>query len=87
MAQTRKKTSLADIAKLAGVSSAAVGKVLNGGGASIRVGAATRERILKAAKELHYRPSMAASILAGGSSRLIGLELPPARMDAAMLGR
>lgn len=73
MAQTKKKTGLADIAKLAGVSSAAVGKVLNGGGASIRVGAATRERILNAAKELHYRPSMAASILAGGSSRLIGL--------------
>ena len=73
MAQTKKKTGLADIAKLAGVSSAAVGKVLNGGGASIRVGAATRERILNAAKELHYRPSMAASILAGGSSRLVGL--------------
>lgn len=67
------KIRLSDIAELAGVSRAAVGKVLNGGRAQIRVGAETRQRILAAAEKLQYRPNMAASILAGGDSKLIGI--------------
>ena len=64
---------LSDIANLAGVSKAAAGKVLNGGRAQIRVGAEARKRILEAARQLNYQPNMAASILAGGSSKLIGV--------------
>ena len=67
------KAKLSDIAKLAGVSKAAVGKVLNGGRSQIRVGAEARKRILEAAQQLNYQPNMAASILAGGSSRMIGV--------------
>ena len=67
------KAKLSDIAKLAGVSKAAAGKVLNGGRTQIRVSEETRQRILAAAKQLHYQPNMAASILAGGQSKIIGV--------------
>ncbi len=73
--QMRNTVVLADVAQLARASRAAVGKVLNGGSDNIRVGAATRERILAAARELNYQPNMAASILAGGDSRLVGVIL------------
>lgn len=69
----RQEVNLSDVAKLAKVSSSAAGKVLNGGSDQIRVGAEARKRILEAAKKLNYHPNMAASILAGGSSRLIGV--------------
>ena len=69
----RQKVYLSDVAKLAKVSSSAAGKVLNGGSDQIRVGAEARKRILEAAKKLNYHPNMAASILAGGNSRLIGV--------------
>ena len=58
----RQKVYLSDVAKLAKVSSSAAGKVLNGGSDQIRVGAEARKRILEAAKQLDYRPNMAASI-------------------------
>ena len=67
------KATLSDIANLAGVSKAAAGKVLNGSRSHIRVGRQTRERILEAARRLNYQPNVAASILAGGKSRLIGV--------------
>ena len=68
------KIRMADIAKLAGVSYSAVSAVLSKSGrGKIRVGKAARERICRIAEELHYQPNMAASILAGGSSKLIGV--------------
>jgi DNA-binding LacI/PurR family transcriptional regulator len=67
------KARLSDIADLAGVSKAAAGKVLNGGTGKIRVGKEARQRILDAARKLDYHPNMAATILAGGSSKLIGV--------------
>ncbi len=69
----QQKVNLTDVAKLAKVSCSAAGKVLNGGSDQIRVGAEARKRILEAARQLDYHPNMAASILAGGSSRLIGV--------------
>ena len=71
----RNETTLADVARRAKVSCSAAGKVLNGGSDTIRVGESARLRILQAAKELDYVPNMAASILAGGDSRLIGVLL------------
>ena len=68
-----KKVTLKDVARMANVSSSAAGKVLNGGSDQIRVGAEARKRILDAARKLDYRTNMAASILAGGNSRLIGV--------------
>ena len=79
------KARLSDIANLAGVSKAAAGKVLNGGRAQIRVGAEARKRILEAARQLNYQPNMAASILAGGSSKLIGV-LIDSRAPESMYG-
>lgn len=71
--KTTQKIRLVDVAELAGVSLSAAGKVLNGGSDSIRVGKDARKRILAAAGELNYQPNMAASILAGGQSKLIGV--------------
>lgn len=71
----KQKVTLIEVAELAGVSRAAAGKVLNGGSDKIGVGAAARKRILEAARQLNYQPNMAASILAGGSSKLIGVFL------------
>lgn len=73
MTNSPKKMTLSDVAKLAGVSSGAVSKVLNGGSGRIGVGAEARKRILEAARKLNYKANMAASILAGGDSKLIGV--------------
>ena len=69
----KQKVTLIEVAELAGVSRAAAGKVLNGGSDKIGVGAEARKRILEAARKLNYQPNMAASILAGGSSKMIGV--------------
>ena len=69
---TDRKVTLSEVAKRAGVSLGAASKVLNGGTSKIGVGAEARKRIVEAARQLNYRPNMAASILAGGSSKLIG---------------
>ena len=69
----KRKATLSEVAELAGVSLASVSKVLNGGRNNIGVSAKTRKCILDAAEQLNYRQNMAASILAGGSSKLIGV--------------
>ena len=71
--EKKQKVTLLEVAELAGVSRAAAGKVLNGGSDKIGVGSEARKRILDAARKLDYHPNMAASILAGGSSKLIGV--------------
>ena len=70
---TDRKVTLSEVAKHAGVSLGAASKVLNGGTSKIGVGAEARKRILEAARQLNYHTNMAASILAGGSSKLIGV--------------
>jgi len=67
------KVTLHDVARVAGVSRGAAGKVLNNCTGSIRVGKEARERIKKAAKELGYRGNMAAAMLAGKKSPLVGV--------------
>ena len=70
---TDRKVTLSEVAKRAGVSLGAASKVLNGGTSKIGVGAEARKRILDAARQLNYHTNMAASILAGGSSKMIGV--------------
>ncbi|QDT66406.1 LacI family DNA-binding transcriptional regulator [Calycomorphotria hydatis] len=70
------KVRLVDIAAEAGVSRAVVGQVLNrSGGTSVRVSEATRERVLKIAKRLNYRPNRAAQQLRGKPTRMFGVIL------------
>ncbi|MBS1370488.1 MAG: LacI family DNA-binding transcriptional regulator [Lentisphaeria bacterium] len=68
------KVRLSDIAAAAGVSKVTASKVLNpSSGNNTKVSAATRERILNVASRLGYRVNIAASLLAGGRSRLLGV--------------
>ena len=73
MEKLKEKIRLSDVARLAGVSRSAAGKVLNGCSGDIRVGADTRKRIEDAARRLNYRTNMAAAMLAGRESNLIGV--------------
>jgi DNA-binding LacI/PurR family transcriptional regulator len=61
---------LEDVARLAGVSSATVSRVLNG---SQAISTNTRKRVLKAIQELRYRPNIHARNLAVGKSNTLGL--------------
>ena len=67
------KLTILDIARLAGVSKATVSRVLN---SKPDVDPATRERILHIMEEQGFVPSIAASGLAGGRSRLLGALVP-----------
>ena len=67
------KLTILDIARLAGVSKATVSRVLN---QKPDVDPATRERILRIMEEQGFVPSIAASGLAGGRSRLLGALVP-----------
>lgn len=62
--------SLEEVAKLAGVSTSTVSRVLNN--VSV-VKSSTRTRVLKAVAQLNYHPNLHARTLAGGKSRTIGL--------------
>ena len=64
--------SLADVAKLAGVSAQTVSRVANGSDA---VRPKTRERVLAAMSELGYRPSFAARSLRAGNYHSVGLAM------------
>lgn len=70
------KVRLVDIAKKAGVSRAAVGHVLNHSGLNnVRVSPETRERVLKIAHEMNYRPNRAAQQLRGKPTHMLGVIL------------
>ncbi len=62
-----------DVARAAGVSTATVSRALSGRGP---VSTATRERVLVAAEELGYVVSAAASTLATGRARAVGVVVP-----------
>ncbi len=64
----------ADVARLAGVSTAVVSYTLNNGPRT--VAPETAERVRRAIAQLGYRPNLAARTLRMGSSRTLGLVLP-----------
>jgi len=68
------KLTISDIARLAGVSKATVSRVIN---QKANVDPVTRERVLRIINEKGFVPSITASGLAGGRSRLIGVLSPP----------
>ncbi|MGN9837868.1 LacI family DNA-binding transcriptional regulator [Nonomuraea sp. H19] len=71
-----KPITLADVARRAGTSTAVVSYVINNGPRP--VAAATRERVLAAAAELHYRPNRIARALRSRTTGVAGLVLADA---------
>src|SRR5688572_15680431 len=67
-----RRASMADVARLAGVSSQTVSRVSNGHPSVI---AATREQVLAAMAQLDYRPNSAARALKWGEFHTIGVIL------------
>lgn len=73
---TRKRATQADVARLAGVSQTAVSQILSGlenGASNFRP--ETRQRVLQAAQELGYVPSMMARALRTNQTMTIGVVL------------
>ncbi|SEN20080.1 LacI family DNA-binding transcriptional regulator [Lihuaxuella thermophila] len=66
------KPTIYDVAREAGVSIATVSKVIN----NQQVGKKSKEKVLKAMKELNYKPSILASALTGKPTSTIGFLLP-----------
>jgi DNA-binding LacI/PurR family transcriptional regulator len=64
-----------DVARHAGVSQSTVSLVFSGKGPG-RVSAATQERVRRSARELGYRPNVAAQALRLGTSRAVALLVP-----------
>ena len=67
-----KRVTIADIARRAGVTSAAVSLAVNG---RPGVSDATRERVMAIARDLQWEPSPAARALAGAPVQTIGMVL------------
>ncbi len=65
--------TLADVARLAGVSKITVSKTLNNTG---RISEGTRERVLKAVADLGYVVNSAARSLRGGKTGVLGMVVP-----------
>jgi DNA-binding LacI/PurR family transcriptional regulator len=72
---SRQRVTSVDVARHAGVSQSTVSLVFSGKGPG-RVSEATQERVRRAARELGYRPNVAAQALRLGSSRAIALLVP-----------
>jgi LacI family transcriptional regulator len=67
------KTTMVEVAKEAGVSTATVSRVLNGDG---NVSKRLESQVLRAVEKLHYRPSFVARSLAKQRSMLVGILVP-----------
>lgn len=74
--RSQKRTTLADVAALGGVSQAVVSQVLSGRGGSTRFSDETAARIRHLAKSLHYRPTVATKMLRENRSMTLGIALP-----------
>jgi DNA-binding LacI/PurR family transcriptional regulator len=71
----QQRVTSVDVARHAGVSQSTVSLVFSGKGAG-RVSEATQERVRRAARELGYRPNVAAQALRLGTSRAVALLVP-----------
>jgi DNA-binding LacI/PurR family transcriptional regulator len=70
----RRQARSQDVAELAGVSRTTVSFVLNDV-PGVKISEETRQRVLKAARQLNYYPTAAARSLASGKTRRVGLVL------------
>src|SRR5436190_1272503 len=67
-----KRVTLADVARIAGVSQTAASFVLSGRREEMRISADVEERVIRAAQEAGYRPNIASRSLRTGTSQTIG---------------
>jgi len=67
----KKRTSINDVARRAGVSISTVSRIINN--TAYPVSAELRRKVLQAVEALHYSPSIAAQGLRRGSSNVVGL--------------
>ncbi len=73
-----KRPTQVDVAKLAGVSRATVSYVINGQtNGRVNISPETQQRVLDAVAELGYVPDAQAQALRSGSTRTIGVMIPP----------
>jgi DNA-binding LacI/PurR family transcriptional regulator len=72
---TRNRVTSVDVARRAGVSQSTVSLVFSGKGGG-RVSEATQEHVRRTARELGYRPNVAAQALRLGASRAVALLVP-----------
>nr|WP_180485671.1 LacI family DNA-binding transcriptional regulator [Treponema socranskii] len=70
-------STIIDVAKEAGVSTATVSRVLNG---SPKLRGTTKKNVLDAMRRLHYRPNAVARSLVCGTNSCIGIMLPDLNM-------
>jgi len=69
-AQARPAPTIRDVARIAGVSIGTASKALNGGG---RLSQETRDKVMRVARDLRYRPNDLAQSLHRAQSRTIGI--------------
>lgn len=69
----RRKVTISDVAREAGVAQMTVSRVVNGGN---YVSAGVQKRVREAIRKLGYQPNEAARILKGQKARIIGLIVP-----------
>lgn len=67
-----RRVTLADVARLAGVSTTAASLVLSGRGRELRISQDVEQRVLKAASELQYRPNIVSVGLRTGTTATVG---------------
>lgn len=69
--------TIKDVARRAGCSPAVVSTVVNGAKGNTMVGARTRQRVLRAARELGYRTNFASRSLVRRRTSTLGIYIPP----------
>lgn len=67
------RSTITDVARLAGVSKVTVSYVLNGRGVEARISRDTQDRVMKAAKALSYSPNIIARSMANGRMDTLGV--------------
>lgn len=75
-----KPPTLADLGRILGLSKRAVSQALNERQGTVKVSAATRERVQSLAKKVGYRQNMAAAALSTGRTGQFGILAPVGRM-------
>lgn len=81
----KERTTLLDIANYCNLSKSTVSRVLNGNAGNFRIAPQTRDKVLKSAKELNYRPNRLARAINDRRTHLIGMSVSSCTADTPEL--